>query len=141
MTTYTNDGGTTGFPASSNVVRVIAEVIDFDSTTNAAADVFQVLNIPAGTAILDAGIKVLTVDSDGNSGTVALGDGTLVWVVAAAPTTLGQMTSASVAVSVKNVADTLDVTVATGAINAKLLVWAVVADLNVNKDTQVLTFS
>jgi hypothetical protein len=141
MATYSNNGGTTGFPASSNVVRVIADVVDFTVRTVVASDVVRVLNIPANTAIIDAGIEVLTVDSAGASGTVALGDGTTTWVSAAAPTSTGQMTSASVAIIIKNAADTLDVTIGTGAVNAKLRVWAIVADLNVPKTTAVQTYS
>ena len=58
MATYTITGvGTTGFPAHGAGVRVISEVVDFSATTNAAADVFEVLSIPADTVVLGAGIN------------------------------------------------------------------------------------
>jgi hypothetical protein len=141
MATYANDGGTTGFPAVGLPVRVVAEVIDFSSTENAASDVFRVINVPANTVVVDAGVEVLTADTAGNSGTVALGDGTVTWVTAATVAATGQMTNANVAQTPKASADTLDVTVGTGEINAKLRVWAILADLNVPKTTQVMTFT
>jgi cell division protein YceG involved in septum cleavage len=141
MATYANSGGTSGIAATGIPVRVVAEVVDFDSTTNAASDVFRVINVPANTVVVEAGVEVLTADTAGNSGTVALGDGTIVWVVAAAPTSTGQMTNANVAQIVKGTADTLDVTVGTGEINAKIRVWAILADLNVPKTAQVMTFT
>ena len=57
MATYSISGaGTTGFPAGGANVRVISEVVDFSATTNAAADVFEVLGIPAETTVLGAGL-------------------------------------------------------------------------------------
>lgn len=141
MATRTNNGGTLGHPTKQRRPYCEHVVIDFALEANAATDVFQVINVPANSIILDAGVEVLVVDSAGNSGTVALGDGTTVWVAAAAPTALGQMTNASVANIVKGVADTLDITVGTGAINAKLRVWAIICDLSDTETAQVLDWA
>lgn len=140
MGTKTNNGGTTGFQATGGAVRVISAVVNFATVTVAAADVVQVLNIPANTLILDAGVEVLTGDTAGASGTMALGDGTTTWVTAAVTTATGQMTNASVANIVKNAADTLDLTIAVGTVNSKVRVWAVVADLSSPNTSQTLTF-
>lgn len=146
MATYTITGvGTTGFPAHGAGVRVVAEVVDFSSTTNAASDVFEVISVPANTVVLAAGINVVTADSAGNSGTLALGDGTDAdRFVAASTPGAGQETPifASTAPKMYGSADTIDLTVATGAINAVVRVWAIFADCSGGVETtQTVTFS
>ena len=145
MATYgwaTSSSNYRGHPALYiNQPYVVDTVIDFSTTTNAAADVFQAIPVPAKTLILEAGIDVLTVDSAGNSGTVALGDGTNTWVAAAAPTSLGNMTIAAVESKAYSALNTIDVTVGTGAINAKIRVWAVLADLSRTETSQAVTFA
>ena len=147
MATYTITGaGTTGFPSSGPNVRVVAEVVDFSATTNAAADVFEVISVPANTVVLAAGINVVTADSAGNSGTLALGDGTDAdrFVAASTPAAAGQETPifATTAPKMYSAADTIDLTVATGAINAVVRVWAIFADCTGGVETaQTVTFS
>ncbi len=69
MATYSVSGvGTSGHPTGYPTVKVISQVVDFSSTTNAANDVFQVLSLPANTLVLYAGLDILTADSAGNSG-------------------------------------------------------------------------
>ena len=145
MATYgwaTSSSNYRGHPALYvNQPYVVDTIIDFDSTTNAASDVFQAIPVPAKTLILEAGIEVLTADSAGNSGTVALGDGTNTWVAAAAPTSLGFMTIGSVESKGKTSLDTIDVTVGTGEINAKIRVWAVLCNVDRPETSQVVTFA
>ena len=147
MATYTITGvGTTGFPAHGAGVRVIAEVVDFSATTNAAADVFEVLSIPADTVVLGAGINVITADTAGNSGTLALGDGGDAdrYVAASTVAAAGQETAifATTVPYLNASADTIDLTVATGAINAVVRVWAIIADCSGGVETaQTVTFS
>ena len=142
MATYTiTGGGTTGLSSSAPKVRVASVVVDFSSTTNVANDVFECIELPANSYVVTAGIDVLTVDSAGNSGTVSLGDGADVdrYITAAVPTSAGQMTiraqagagsmgTTSIGYGIYASSDTVDVVVATGAINAIVRVWAVVAD-------------
>ena len=147
MATYSITGaGTTGFPAHGPNVRVISEVVDFSSTTNAASDVFQVLSISADTVVLGAGINVITADTAGNSGTLSLGDGGDAdrYVAASTVAATGQETAifASTVPYLNASADTIDLTVATGAINAVVRVWAIVADCTGGVETaQTVTFS
>ncbi len=119
-------------------VRVISRVIDYSLSSIGATDVVQALEVPDNHLVLQAGIEVLTADTAGNSGTVALGlfSGIAAggFVAAAAPTTVGQMASITVPASGfsnegTGTADSIDITGATGVINAKLRVWAVVVDL------------
>ena len=145
MTTYALAAVSAGHKATMAKAYFMDAVIDFSTTTNATNDVFQVFELPAYSMVLNAGIEVLTVDTAGNSGTVALGDGTIVYVAAAVPTSAAFMTSfdavAEGFVDYK-AADTLDVTVGTGAINAKIRVWAIVIDItNRGSSSQVLDFA
>ena len=142
---YTNNRGTAaGLPATGGDVKVLSEYIDFSATTNIATDVFQVLNIPAGSMVVSAGIDIVVADTAGNSGTIALGDGTVAYVTAATIAGTGSMTSgdalAELAVTY-DAADTLDITVAVGAVNAEIRVWAVVADITSPNATQYVTFA
>ena len=146
MATYSITGvGTTGFPASGPNVRVISEVVDFSATTNASGDVFQTLSIPADTVILGAGINVITADSAGNSGTIELGDaGDPNRYVAASTAGAGQETAifATTVPHLYDTADTIDMVIGTGAINAVVRVWAIIADCTGGVETgQTVTFS
>lgn len=133
MTAYTVTGqASTGRRAMAVQPYLTTEVVDFSATTNAAADTFAVLAVPANSVVLRAGIDVLVADTAGNSGTVALGEtGGDVdrYVAAAAPTSTGQMTCTATASLAVSAADTIDILVATGAINAKVRVWAVICPL------------
>ena len=87
MATYSVSGvGTSGHPTGYPTVKVISQVVDFSSTTNATNDVFEVLSMPANTLVLYAGLDILTADSAGNSGTLSLGDGADVDAFVAAST-------------------------------------------------------
>lgn len=145
MATYgqaTSSTNYRGHPAlHMNAPYMVDKIIDYGTTSFAATDVVQAIVVPANTLILEAGIVVLTADSAGNSGTVALGDGTNTWVAAAAPTSLGNMTVASVESKFKTSLDTIDVTGATGVINAKLRVWAILVDLTRPETAQTGTWS
>ena len=156
MATYSVSGvGTSGHPAGYPTVKVISQVVDFSSTTNATNDVFQVLSMPANTLVLYAGLDILTADSAGNSGTLSLGDGDDVdCFVAASTATAGievtraragdsQGGTTSIGYRYYAAADTVDLVVATGAINAKVRVFAIVADCDGHGDgeAQVVTYA
>ncbi len=139
MATLTQTGaGTVGHMASNAVPKAYAQstVIDGTSTALTSGDVYQAINVPANSLVLNAGIDVITAGT--GTGTLALGDGTVTYV-AAATQSAGQMTSgdalAELAVTYA-AADTLDVTVATANVNSKVRVWAVLVDINGMGDTE-----
>ena len=147
MTAYNSSNTNRLIKASSDTVRVMSEVVDFSSTTNAASDTFDVIGIPANSMVIAAGCDVLTADSAGNSGTLAVGDssGAAVFVAAAAPTSTGQMTIVDDSKAYSS-GDDIRLTVATGAINAKVRVWATMISLDkagsdADTDSQNVTFS
>ena len=133
MATLTKTGGTgtIGHVSGNGVSKayVQSSVIDGTSTALTNGDVYQAINIPANTVLLGAGIDKITAGT--GTGTLALGDGSVVYV-AAATQSAGQMTSgdavAELAVTYA-AADTLDVTVGTADVNSKVRVWALIADI------------
>ena len=156
MATWTiTGGGNTGHSADGKKVRVISEIVDFSEFTISTNDVIQVIELPANSLVLYAGLDVLTADSAGNSGTLSLGDGADVdrYVAASTPTAGIETTRAragdsslgttSIGYAYYAAADTIDLVNATGSINAKVRVFAVVADCDGLGDTegQNVTFS
>jgi hypothetical protein len=133
MTAYNSNITSTNIPAKmgSSIPRVISDVVDFSSTTNASSDTFDVLPIPANSLVLAAGVDVLTADGAGNSGTIAVGDSVDADQYAAAATVAatGQMTTLD-ANYAYSAADAIRLTIGTGAINAKVRVWACVISLD-----------
>ena len=147
MTAYNSSNSNRIFKASSDAVRVMSEVVDFSSTTNAGGDTFDVIGVPANTLVLAAGCDILTADTAGNSGTLAVGDssGAAIYSAAAAPTSTGQKTLTDDP-KAYSAGDDIRVTVASGAINAKVRVWATMISLDkcgsdVDADTQNVTFA
>jgi|TARA_B100001939_G_C16930235_1_gene613627 hypothetical protein len=156
MATWTiTGGGNTGHSADGKKVRVISEIVDFSEFTISTNDVIQVIELPANSLVLYAGLDVLTADSAGNSGTLSLGDGADVdRYVSASTATAGIETTraragdsslgtTSIGYAYYAAADTIDLVNATGSINAKVRVFAVVADCDGLGDTegQNVTFS
>ena len=156
MATWTiTGGGNTGHSADGKKVRVISEIVDFSEFTITTNDVIQVIELPANSLVLYAGLDVLTADSAGNSGTLSLGDGADVdRYVSASTATAGIETTraragdsslgtTSIGYAYYAAADTIDLVNATGSINAKVRVFAVVADCDGLGDTegQNVTFS
>ena len=147
MTAYDSSNTNTQIKASSDTVRIASEVVDFSSTTNAATDTFDVIAIPANTMVLAAGVDVLTADSAGNSGTIALGDSADndQYVAAGTVAAAGQMAILA-APFANSSADAIRITIGTGAINAKVRVWATMISLDkggtdADTDAQTVTFS
>ena len=132
-TDYNSDITSTNLSAKrgSSIPRVISDVVDFSSTTNATGDTFDVLPIAANSLVLAAGVDVLTADAAGNSGTIAVGDSVDADQYAAAATVAaaGQMTTLDANYAYSS-ADAIRLTIGTGAINAKVRVWACVMSLD-----------
>ena len=156
MATWTiTGGGNTGHSADGKKVRVISEIVDMSKFTISTNDVIQVIELPANSLVLYAGLDVLTADGAGNSGTLSLGDGADVdrYVSASTATAGMEVTRAragdsslgttSVGYAYYAAADTIDLVNATGTMNCKLRVFAVVADCDGLGDNegQNVTFS
>ena len=129
MATLTKTGGTgtIGHVSGNGVSKayVQSSVIDGTSTALTNGDVYQAINIPANTVLLGAGLDKVTAGT--GTGTLALGDGTITFVAAAvgAMAGLDNVNETFVQYPVTN---TLDVTVGTADVNAKVRVWAVLAN-------------
>ena len=132
MATLTQTGaGTVGHQSGNAVAKcyVQSSVIDGTSSALTSGDVYQVINVPINSVVLNAGIDVITAGT--GTGTLALGDGTVTYV-AAATQTAGAMTSGDALAELMvyyAAADTLDVTVATANVDSKVRVWALIADI------------
>ena len=148
MANYNSSNANRRLKASSDKVRVMSEVIDFTSTTTAASgDTFDVIGIPANTLVMSAGVDVLVADTAGNSGTIAIGDSgdPDQYVNEVAPTSTGQQTLL-VAPEAYSAGDDIRLTIATGAINGKVRVWATMMSLDkdgtdVDGDSMNVTFA
>ena len=145
MTAYNSSNTNRLLKASSDQVRLMSEVVDFSSTTNAASDTFDVIGIPANTLVLSAGVDVLTAGT--GTGTIAVGDSGDAdqYVDEVAPTSTGQQTLLN-APEAYSSADDIRVTIATAAVNAKVRVWATMISLDkggsdADTDSQNVTFS
>ena len=145
MTAYNSSNTNRLLKASSDQVRIMSEVVDFSSTTNAATDTFDVIGIPANTLVLSAGVDVLTAGT--GTGTIAVGDSGDAdqYVDEVAPTSTGQQTLLN-APEAYSSADDIRITVATAAVNAKVRVWATMISLDkggsdADTDSQNVTFS
>mgnify|MGYP005721376697 FL=1 len=148
MANYNSSNANRRLKASSDKVRVMSEVIDFTSTTTAASgDTFDVIGIPANTLVMSAGVDVLVADTAGNSGTIAIGDSgdPDQYVNEVAPTSTGQQ-ALLVAPEAYSAGDDIRLTIATGAINGKVRVWATMMSLDkdgtdVDGDSMNVTFA
>ncbi len=145
MTAYNSSNTNRLLKASSDQVRLMSEVVDFSSTTNAASDTFDVIGIPANTLVLSAGVDVLSAGT--GTGTIAVGDSGDAdqYVDEVAPTSTGQQTLLN-APEAYSSADDIRITVATAAVNAKVRVWATMISLDkggsdADTDSQNVTFS
>jgi hypothetical protein len=148
MANYNSSNANRRLKASSDKVRVMSEVIDFTSTTTAnSGDTFDVIGIPANTLVMSAGVDVLVADTAGNSGTIAIGDSgdPDQYVNEVAPTSTGQQ-ALLVAPEAYSAGDDIRLTIATGAINGKVRVWATMMSLDkdgtdVDGDSMNVTFA
>jgi len=156
MATYSISpaSGTAGHPSKAPDLKCVSVVVDFSSTTNSSGDIFQCITVPANTYVVTAGIDVITADTDGNSGTIALGDGSDVdrYISTAATTSAGLMairaqagaSGAAVGYGIHAATDTIDMVISTGAVNCVVRVWAITADFNGyvgDSDGQLVTFA
>ena len=152
MATWTvTGGGSTGHSSSAPTVKVYSEIVDFSEFTITAGDTVQVIELPANSLVLYAGMDVLSATSSG-SGTLALGDDADPDRYISASTAAAGMeatreragaSSAAVGYNYYAAADTLDLLNATATLDAKVRVFAVVADCDGHGDneSQNVTFA
>ena len=150
MATWTvTGGGSTGHSANAPTVKVYSEIVDFSEFTTAGTDVVEVIELPANSLVLYAGLDILTADSSGNSNALSLGDGADVdrWVTASTPTAGIETTRAragdsslgttSIGYAYYASADTIDIVSSVGVTTtAKVRVFAVVADRDGHGDNE-----
>jgi hypothetical protein len=145
MATITHDGGSTGHPGVANrpyLLEVLVDIaeVDSDITTIGTTDTIQVLNIPAGTLVMYAGINVLAVESTNTTSKFQLGDGsdTARFVDAGLINATGNITQAATMGDgiMYDSADTIDILISVDdPTNAKVSVWAVCVDFTVLNTT------
>ena len=127
-------GGTAGHPSTRRKPYWVENTVDLSLFDPVANDIVQVLNVPAETFVINAGIEVLTASAYGV--TLDLGDGGDVdrFVDGLDSTSTGhgaQVANASNVGHVYGSADTIDVKVLGATDDAsKLRVWAIMCDVS-----------
>ena len=152
LTVSGNTGTPVALPVGKNV-RSVTQIVDFSNISNATGDIIQVFEVPANTLCMYAGLDVLTADGAGNSGTLSLGDGADVdaFVTASTPTAGMEVTRAqagdsslgttSIGYRYYAAADTIDLVIATGAVDARVRVFAILADCDGEGDAEAMKVS
>ena len=142
----TGAGGTTGHPSNGRVPYLVENTIDLSAirgdTGPDNGDVLQVLDIPAETLIMEAGIEVITALS--SSGTMDLGitGGDVDIYVDGDTNATGYGTLTATARHVAASADTLDILIGGADSSAgKIRVWAVMCDVSGVNETDTNTDS
>jgi hypothetical protein len=132
-------GGTAGHPSTRRKPYWVENTVDLSLFDPVANDIVQVLNVPAETFVINAGIEVLTASASGV--TLDLGDGGDVdrFVDGLDSTSTGhgaQVANASNVGHVYGSADTIDVKVLGATDDAsKLRVWAIMCDVSGSDET------
>ena len=132
-------GGTAGHPSTRRKPYWVVNTVDLSLFDPVANDIVQVLNVPAETFVINAGIEVLTASASGV--TLDLGDGGDVdrFVDGLDSTSTGhgaQVANASNVGHVYGSADTIDVKVLGATDDAsKLRVWAIMCDVSGSDET------
>ena len=142
----TGAGGTTGHPSNGRVPYLVENTIDLSQirgdTGPDNADVLQVLDIPAETLIMEAGIEVITALS--SSATMDLGiiGGDVDIYVDGDTNATGYGTLTATARHIAASADTLDILIGGADSSAgKIRVWAVMCDVSGVSETDTNTDS
>jgi len=131
----TGAGGTTGHPSNGRTPYLVENTIDLSQLRGGTgpdnADILQVMDIPAETLIMEAGIEVITALS--SSATMGLGiTGVDVDIyVSGDGNGTGYSTLTATARSLVASADTLDIVIGGADSSAgKIRVWAVMCDIS-----------
>ena len=137
MATYdlTAAGGTTGHPANGRTPYLVENTIDIAAINGdsgaAQNDVLRVLDIPAETLIMEAGIEVITALSSSATMDLGITGGDVDRYVDGDTNATGYATLTATARVVVASADTLDILTAGADSSAgKVRVWAVLCDVS-----------
>ena len=148
----TGAGGTTGHPSNGRVPYLVENTIDLSAirgdTGPDNADVLQVLDIPAETLIMEAGIEVITALSSSATMDLGITGGDVDIYVDGDTNATGYGTLTATARHIAASADTLDILIGGADSSAgKIRVWAVMCDVSgieeddLNTDSQHDTVS
>ena len=137
MATYdlTAAGGTTGHPSNGRTPYLVENTIDIAAINGdsgaAQNDVLRVLDIPAETLVMEAGIEVLTALSSSVTMDLGITGGDVDIYVDGDGNGTGYSAATATARHIAASADTLDVLVlGAGAAAGKIRVWAVMCDIS-----------
>jgi|TARA_E500000318_G_scaffold33902_1_gene33314 hypothetical protein len=148
----TGAGGTTGHPSNGRVPYLVENTIDLSQvradTGPDNGDVLQVIDIPAETLIMEAGIEVITALSSSATMDLGITGGDVDIYVDGDTNATGYGTLTATARHVAASADTLDILIGGADSSAgKIRVWAVMCDVSgieeddLNTDSQHDTVS
>ena len=148
MATYnvTGVGGTTGHPSNGRVPYLVENTIDLSQVRGDTgpdnADVLQVLDIPAETLIMEAGIEVITALSSSATMDLGITGGDVDIYVDGDTNATGYGTLTATARHIAASADTLDILIGGADSSAgKIRVWAVMCDVSGVSETDTNTDS
>jgi len=137
MATYnvTGAGGTTGHPSNGRTPYLVENTIDISAINGdsgaAQNDVLQVLDIPAETIVMEAGVEVLTALSANVTLDLGITGGDVDIFVDGDTNATGFSAATATARHVAASADTLDLLVLSAASSAgKVRVYAVMCDVS-----------
>jgi len=142
----TGAGGTTGHPSNGRVPYLVENTIDLSQirgdTGPDNADVLQVLDIPAETLIMEAGIEVITALSSSATMDLGITGGDVDIYVDGDTNATGYGTLTATARHIAASADTLDILIGGADSSAgKIRVWAVMCDVSGVNETDTNTDS
>jgi len=142
----TGAGGTTGHPSNGRVPYLVENTIDLSQIRSDTgpdnADVLQVLDIPAETLIMEAGIEVITALSSSATMDLGITGGDVDIYVDGDTNATGYGTLTATARHIAASADTLDILIGGAASSAgKIRVWAVMCDVSGVSETDTNTDS
>ena len=131
----TGVGGTTGHPSNGRVPYLVENTIDLSAirsdTGPANGDVLEVLDIPAETLIMEAGIEVITALSSSATMDLGITGGDVDIYVDGDTNATGYGTLTATARHIAASADTLDILIGGADSSAgKIRVWAVMCDVS-----------
>ena len=138
MATYdlTAAGGTTGHPSNGRTPYLVENTIDISAVNGdsgtAADDVLRVIDLPAETLVMEAGIEVITALSGSVKLDLGITGGDVDIYADNTANTTGYSTLTATARHIAASADTLDVLEASSTASSvgKIRVWAVLCDVS-----------
>ena len=131
----TGAGGTTGHPSNGRVPYLVENTIDLSQvradTGPDNGDVLQVIDIPAETLVMEAGIEVITALSSSATMDLGITGGDVDIYVDGDTNATGYGTLTATARHIAASADTLDILIGGADSSAgKIRVWAVMCDVS-----------